>query len=181
MSSIEQKMVSKTGRVKWFDSTKGFGFVIDDDGGRDILLHANVLRNFGHSSVVEDTSITVAVAENERGLQAVEILELEVPETNGDVVLQGMPELGIDLSTLQSDEPLTPSRVKWFDKVKGFGFVNLFGDDADVFVHMEVLRAYGMSELTQGEAISVRTADGPRGRMAIEIRAWDYQGGKNNS
>ncbi len=167
-------MVSKTGSVKWFDSTKGFGFVTDDEGGRDILLHANVLRNFGHSSVVEDARIKVEVAESARGLQAVEILELELPQADEKIVLKGVPELGFDLSALKSDEPLTPARVKWFDKIKGFGFVNLFGDSSDVFVHMEVLRAYGMAELVQGEAVCVRTADGPRGRMAIEIRAWDY-------
>ncbi|WP_353616032.1 cold-shock protein [Neptunicoccus cionae] len=165
----------KTGSVKWFDSTKGFGFITDDEGGRDILLHANVLRNHGHSSVVEGTRINVEVAESARGLQAVEILQLDLPEAESSVVLRGVPELGIDLSSLQSDEPLTPSRVKWFDKVKGFGFVNLFGSTEDVFVHMEVLRAYGLAELAQGEAICVRTAQGPRGRMAIEVRAWDYE------
>ena len=173
-------MVSKTGSVKWFDSTKGFGFVADDEGGRDILLHANVLRNFGHSSVVEGARIEVEVAESARGLQALEILDLELPEASEEVVLRGVPELGIDLTTLKSNEPLTPARVKWFDKTKGFGFVNLFGNSDDVFVHMEVLRAYGMAELAQGEAICVRTADGPRGRMATEIRAWDYECGKNS-
>jgi CspA family cold shock protein len=173
-------MGSKTGSVKWFDSTKGFGFVTDDDGGRDILLHANVLRNFGHSSVVEGARIKVEVAQSDRGLQALEILDLELPDTSEDVVLRGVPELGIDLSSLKSDEPLTPARVKWFDKIKGFGFVNLFGSSDDVFVHMEVLRAYGMAELAQGEAICVRTADGPRGRMAIEIRAWDYECDKSS-
>ena len=177
---VEQEMVSKTGSVKWFDSTKGFGFVTNDEGGRDILLHANVLRNFGHSSVVEGARIEVEVAESTRGLQAVEILELDLPESSEDVVLRGVPELGIDLSTLTSVEPLTPSRVKWFDKIKGFGFVNLFGSSEDVFVHMEVLRAYGMAELAQGEAVCVRTADGPRGRMAIEIQAWDYEGAKSD-
>lgn len=168
-------MVSKAGSVKWFDSTKGFGFITDDEGGRDVLLHANVLRNFGHSSVVEGARIVVEVAESARGLQALEIMDLELPKAAEDIVLRGVPELGIDLSTLKSNEPLTPARVKWFDKVKGFGFVNLFGNSEDVFVHMEVLRAYGMAELLQGEAICVRTADGPRGRMAIEIRAWDYE------
>lgn len=168
-------MVIKTGNVKWFDSTKGFGFITDDDGGRDILLHANVLRNFGHSSIVEGTRVEVEAAESTRGLQAIDIVKLDLPEAESDVILRGVPELGIDLSTLTSDEPLTPSRVKWFDKVKGFGFVNLFGSTDDVFVHMEVLRAYGLAELAQGEAICVRTAQGPRGRMAIEVRAWDYE------
>jgi CspA family cold shock protein len=167
-------MTTKTGSVKWFDSSKGFGFITDDDGGKDILLHANVLRNFGHSSVVEGARIEVDVIESTRGLQAAEILTLDLPEGDQEAILRGVPELGIDLATLKSTEPLTPARVKWFDKVKGFGFVNLFGSTQDVFVHMEVLRAFGMAELVQGEAVCVRTAQGPRGRMAVEIRAWDF-------
>ena len=166
-------MTTKMGSIKWFDSAKGFGFVADESGGSDILLHANVLRNYGHSSVVEGTRIEVEVTESARGLQAVSILNLEVPEGDS-AILRGISEMGIDFRKIASDEPLTPARVKWFDKVKGFGFVNLFGQSEDVFVHMEVLRAFGMAELVQGEAICVRTAEGPRGRMAVEVRAWDF-------
>ena len=167
-------MSTKSGSVKWFDGNKGFGFIADDSGGNDILLHANVLRNYGHSSVVEGTRIDVVVTESQRGLQAVEITGMDIPEVDPGTALRGIPELGIDFSKLSTNEPLTPARVKWFDKVKGFGFVNVFGSTEDVFVHMEVLRVYGMSELAQGEAVSVRVADGPRGRMAVEIRSWEH-------
>lgn len=167
-------MLTKSGSVKWFDGNKGFGFIADDSGGSDILLHANVLRNYGHSSVVEGTHIDVVVVESQRGLQAVEITRMDIPEVDPEAALRGVPELGIDFSNLATSEPLTPARVKWFDKIKGFGFVNVFGSAEDVFVHMEVLRVYGMSELAQGEAVSVRVADGPRGRMAVEIRAWEH-------
>lgn len=166
----------KTGSIKWFDTTKGFGFITDDDGGRDILLHTNVLRNHGHSSVVEGTRVEVEVTETARGLQATEVVSLDLPEVDvRDALKSGLAE-GIDLDAVTSNEPLTPARVKWFDKVKGFGFVNLFGSTEDVFVHMEVLRAYGIAELVQGEAICVRTAQGPRGRMAVEVRSWDFAG-----
>ncbi|MCP5086059.1 MAG: cold shock domain-containing protein [Rhodobacteraceae bacterium] len=169
-------MTTKSGSVKWFDSNKGFGFIADDEGGNDILLHANVLRNFGHSSVVEGTRIEVEVTQSQRGLQAVEITTLNIPEVDINTALRGIAELGIDFAALDTSGPLTPARVKWFDKVKGFGFVNVFESSEDVFVHMEVLRAYGMSELVQGEAICVRTAAGPRGKMAVEVRAWDFAG-----
>ncbi|MEM7440597.1 MAG: cold shock domain-containing protein [Pseudomonadota bacterium] len=164
----------KAGSVKWFDSTKGFGFITDDDGGRDILLHANVLRNMGHSSVIEGTRLEVMVTETPRGLQAAEIVTMDLPQTDVREAFKSSPESGFNLDEIVSTEPLTPARVKWFDKVKGFGFVNLFGSAEDIFVHMEVLRAYGIAELVQGEAICVRTAQGPRGRMAVEVRAWDF-------
>ena len=167
-------MTMKSGSIKWFDGNKGFGFIADDNGGSDILLHANVLRNYGHSSVVEGTRVKVVVTESQRGLQAVEIESMDIPEVDPAQALRGVPDLGIDLELLSESGPLTAARVKWFDKIKGFGFVNEFESTEDVFVHMEVLRAYGMSELAQGEAVCVRTAQGPRGKMAVEIRAWDF-------
>ena len=79
---------------------------------------------------------------------------------------------------LYSDEdiqarPVEPARVKWFDIGKGFGFANVFGSDDDVFVHIEVLRRGGMSDLQAGEAIGLRMIDGKRGRMAVEIVTWE--------
>jgi cold shock protein len=167
-------MQKKTGKVKWFDTTKGFGFVIDDEGGPDILLHANVLRNFGRSSVAEGTAIEIVVVASERGQQASEIVRMEQPDSVPENALRGLEEAGIDLSTLSEHSELTPARVKWFDKVKGFGFLNVFESTEDIFVHAEVLRAYGISELQQSEAVSIRTATGPRGKLAIEIRSWDF-------
>jgi len=167
-------MQKKTGKVKWFDTTKGFGFVVDDEGGPDILLHANVLKNFGRSSVAEGTAIEIVVVASERGQQASEIVHMEQPDSVSENALRGLEEAGIDLSTLSEHSELTAARVKWFDKVKGFGFLNVFESTEDIFVHAEVLRAYGISELQQSEAVSIRTASGPRGKLAIEIRSWDF-------
>ena len=69
--------------------------------------------------------------------------------------------------------PLEPARVKWFDKAKGFGFANVFGKSDDVFIHIEVLRRSGLSDLQPGEALAVRVIDGKRGRMAMEVNAWE--------
>jgi CspA family cold shock protein len=68
---------------------------------------------------------------------------------------------------------LQPARVKWFDKGKGFGFANVFGSDADIFVHVEVLRRSGLADLAPGEALALRVIDGKRGLMAIEVSAWE--------
>lgn len=156
------------GHVKWFDPTKGFGFVVSDDGGPDILLHANVLRNFGQSSVADQARVEIMVQETERGMQTIEILTIEPPvggDDNDDY--QPYYEEGDD------DSELEPARVKWFDKAKGFGFANVFGSSDDIFVHVEVLRRSGLADLQPGEAICVRVVAGERGQMASQVLPWD--------
>ena len=159
-----------TGLVKWFDPVKGFGFVVADHGGPDILLHVNVLRNFGQNSVADNARITVAVLNTERGVQAVDVLGIEPPEGGGGMDLSDIAELDMDKV---ASAPLEPGRVKWFDKGKGFGFANVFGCDADVFLHFEVLRRCGLSDLQPGEALAMRVIDGKRGQMAAEVHAWE--------
>lgn len=156
------------GAVKWFDTTKGFGFVLDDTGGPDVLLHANVLRNFGRSSIAEGARVEMIVQSTHRGLQAVELLNVDLPEDDGTAAPGAGPEYA-DLDAL----PFQAARMKWFDKSKGFGFANIFGQPDDVFVHIEVLRRGGFAEVQPGEAVALKVVDGPRGKMAAEIRMWD--------
>jgi len=158
------------GQVKWFDATKGFGFVVPESGGSDILLHANVLRNYGQSSVADGSGVDILVQATERGRQAVEVLSVEPPSD----MAAGGERPRIDLPEVDPDVPLVPARVKWFDKIKGFGFANVFGSPEDVFVHMEVLRACGMADLAPGEAVCLRVAMGPRGQLAVEVRSWEF-------
>lgn len=157
------------GIVKWFDPTKGFGFVVSESGGPDILLHINALRNFGQSSICDNAGVLISVQETPRGMQAIEVFEITPPSDDA------APEMG-DSGPLDpdvADLPLEPSRVKWFDKVKGFGFANVFGRPEDVFIHMEVLRRSGFAELMPGEAVGLRIVDGERGRMAVSISSWE--------
>jgi len=159
-----------SGRVKWFDPSKGFGFIVSDLGGADILLHANVLRNFGQSSVADHARITVLVQQTARGAQAVEVLEIVPPEPENGAVIEDLDQgTAPDLDSL----PLLPARVKWFDKVKGFGFANIFGHPEDVFIHIEVLRRSGLADLGPGEAICLRVIEGKRGRMAAQVLPWE--------
>lgn len=158
------------GKVKWFDPVKGFGFVVSEEGGADILLHANVLRNFGQSSVADAARIEIIVQDTERGVQAIEVFRIDPPEGTSELPLADFEVF--DLDELKS-APLQPARVKWFDKAKGFGFANIFGKSDDVFLHVEVLRRSGLAELQPGEALAVRIIEGNRGLMATEVGAWE--------
>ena len=164
----EQRRVS--GFVKWFDPTKGFGFVVADEGGPDILLHANVLRNYGQSSVADGAGIEVIAQSTPRGAQAVEVLRIE-PVAGGES--QEGPDKGTFAEPVDLSLPLQPARVKWFDKAKGFGFANIFERPDDVFLHVEVLRRSGLADLQPGEAVALRVTEGKRGLMAVQVASWE--------
>ncbi len=167
MTEQDSDPITVKGRVKWFDPTKGFGFVVAEEGGPDILLHANVLRNFGQSSVADGAGIDISVQQTERGMQAIEVFSIEPPDGE---------EIEPDKAMHQDDPslPLEPARVKWFDKNKGFGFANVFERPEDVFIHVEVLRRCGFADLQPGEAVALRVTDSERGRMATFVSSWEF-------
>ena len=167
---MEDNVRRVRGRVKWFDPVKGFGFVVADEGGPDILLHANVLRNFGQSSVADEAGVEIDIQETARGVQAVEVHDILPPELDDASGLADLDDIDPELIRAA---PLEPARIKWFDKGKGFGFANTFGRDEDVFVHIEVLRRSGLADLQPGEALAIRVIDGKRGRMATEVCGWE--------
>jgi len=159
-----------TGLVKWFDATKGYGFIVNDEGGEDVLLHANVLRNFGRSSVADQSRVVVLVQNTKRGTQAAEVISIEPPVGDG---LPPIADLAPEIIEHMDSLPLRPARVKWFDKSKGFGFANIFGHPEDVFIHIEVVRHSGFADLAIGEAVCLRIIEGPRGLMAAQVSSWD--------
>jgi cold shock protein len=170
MADDDKDLQTLQGHVKWFDPVKGFGFVVAEGAATDILLHANVLRNFGQSSVADGAGIRVVVQQTARGAQAVEVVSIEPPATG---VLPGLDESsGHSLAEVLA-LPLEPARVKWFDKGKGFGFANVFGRSEDVFIHIEVLRGSGFADLVAGEAVGLRIVEGKRGRMAAQVASWE--------
>lgn len=111
------------GKVKWFDPGKGFGFVVVECEERDILLHANVLRNYGQKPVADGATVDISIQKTPRGYQAVTVHAIEPPKDTSAVPLADIEEM--DPEVLHAAE-LEPGRVKWFDKNKGFGFANVF-------------------------------------------------------
>lgn len=156
-------------RVKWFDSRKGFGFIIPEGGGADILLHANVLKKAGRSTIADGVLVEVDAIEVAYRWQAQSIVAIHADDS------QSVPNLvqfsTLDTETLQS-LPYRPARVKWYDQTKGIGFANVFGVADDVFLHAEVLRAAGIASLEPGEAVALRVVEGTRGWMAVEVSDW---------
>lgn len=170
MEEEEKAMPIVHGQVKWFDPVKGFGFIVGEGSSSDILLHANVLRNFGQSSIADGAKIIVRVQETARGIQAVEVVSVEPPASGNFPLTE---DAGAATPEVIAAQPLEPARVKWFDKGKGFGFANVFGKPDDVFIHVEVLRSSGFADLQPGEAVCLRIIDGKRGRMAVQVVSWE--------
>lgn len=164
------------GRIKWFDATRGFGFLISDQCDGDVLVHFSVLRDHGRRSLPEGALIECIVEQQDRGLQARRIVSIDLSEALPSPARPSIPAADRADRQALADAAGTfePVEVKWFNRVKGYGFLNRTVDDvadaADVFIHMETVREAGIPDLLPGQRIEARIAEGRKGLTAIEVR-----------
>jgi cold shock protein len=158
-------VIELTGAIKWFDVSKGYGFIVPDNGLPDVLLHVTCLRRDGFQTAYEGARVVCEVLQRPKGLQAFRVLSMD--ETTAIHPSQIPPRTHV---TVTPTSGLERAQVKWFNRLRGFGFLTRGEGSPDIFVHMETLRRYGMTELRPGQMVLVRYGPGPKGLMAAEVR-----------
>ncbi|HKI13421.1 MAG TPA: cold shock domain-containing protein [Roseiarcus sp.] len=156
--------------VKWFKADKGYGFVELAGGQGDAFLHVNALHAAGHDSVPAGAKLRVQVGAGAKGAQVTRVLEVDATgvverpqRSSGDGPRPR--RVAPDPSTAVS----VTGKVKWFDESKGFGFVASEDGGKDVFVHISILGPAGISHLAEGQQVTMRVVDTPKGREAISL------------
>ena len=153
------------GMIKWFDASKGYGFIVPDNGLPDILLHVTCLRAGGFQTAYEGARVHCEVLRRPKGIQAFRVLSMDESTAIHPSQLPQRTHV-----IVQPESDWERAYVKWFNRVRGFGFLTRGEGTPDIFCHMETLRRFGFTELRPGQIVQVRWGYGSKGCMAAELR-----------
>ena len=160
-------LIEVSGRIKWFDVGKGYGFIVPDGDLPDVLLHVTCLRNDGFQTALEGARVVCEVQRHDRGYQAFRVISMD----ESTATLDARQQPSRTYTEVKATSGLERAIVKWFNRTKGFDFLTRGEGTDDIFVHMETLRRFGMAELRPGQRVLVRFGSTGRGLMAAEIYA----------
>lgn len=159
----------ETGVIKWFDRKRGFGFIIPNDGDQDILIHSSVIETLGRRDLPEGCGINYISAQGNKGLHVAEIISIDI----GDALCDGWNNnLDNDklLPPFEDSEEFVIANLKWFSRVKGYGFLISEDCDNDIFVHMETMRDAGINITQENFTLQVQYDDNGKGPLATAVR-----------
>lgn len=159
------------GAIKWFDVSKGYGFIVPDAGPSDILVHATVVEASGYRVALEGARLHVEIMKTSRGLRTLRVLSMDLSTAIHPSSLRFR-----GAGHVKPESPWVRALVKWFNRVRGFGFLSTSAGQ-DVFVHMETLRRFGIVTLNKGDLYELRYGRSPKGPVVSELRPLPSQEG----
>jgi CspA family cold shock protein len=164
-----------TGVVKFFNGQKGFGFIVRDDGGEDVFVHISAVEQAGLTGLAEGQPLGFTLVDRGGRISATELkIDGEpMPVTEGGGGAPRDRDAGPRAGGGGMGGPqrqLTGERasgtVKFFNAMKGFGFIQRDDGQPDAFVHISAVERAGMPTLNEGDKLEFELEVDRRGKHA---------------